>query len=141
MHARSTAPARDARHGYAVRSMYVITYRWLDATGTVTQSRIKYRVVDLTAPPTVAALLGVSGAVITNVHVSRRYPYTSSQQPVASALTPVVVVYTDAVIRLPVDDSLALSVAARDEIAIDSIVTALQPIADAIGAGDLIGVL
>ena len=121
--------------------MYVITYRWLDATDTVTQSRIKYRVVDLTAPPTVAALLGVSSAVVTHVYVSQRYQYASSQQPTARALLPVVVVYDRAVIRLPVDNWLAVSVASGDQIAIDSIVTALDPIATAIDAGNLIGVL
>ena len=126
---------------YVANMRYVVTYKWLDGSDSITQSRIRYRLLDLTAPPTTAALLGVSSAVITDVYVSQRYQYASSQQPTAGALLPVVVVYADAVIRLPVDDYLALSVAARDEIAIDSIVTALQPIADAVGAGDLIGVL
>lgn len=120
---------------------YGITCYWIDEGGNTARTRLHFSYLNLSQPPIVNPIQGVSGASLYAVNSWATIPLQPQGAAEEVSLGTIVVVYQNAVIRLVVAEWMLYDAPDYSPEFIEQILDALEPIATAIQAGELVAIL
>lgn len=120
---------------------YGVTYYFIDDSYNTARTRLHFSYLDLSQPPIVAPVQGISGASLYAANCWSTIPLQPAGPAEGVSLGTIVVVYENAIVRLVVAEWMLYEAPDYSPAVTQPILDALQPIADAIGAGGLIAIL